>query len=740
MREVGRAVEREGTDGTAVGPRADRIAVAILAVAISIFFLDVILGTGTFYYRDLVYGGYPTRAMLRETIVAGEFPHWNRWIGAGQPMAANPAYQVFYPPVALILLPNLTYGFNLYLLLHIYIAALGTYALLRSMDAGPAASAVAAFSFALSAVVAVHDLIPVLTTLVWLPWTCLFARRFLRDGRQRDFALAALFFGIQVLLGEATVVLQTGMILGFYALMRPRKLRSVGIVGLLCVAAVLLAMVQVLPAADLARDSVRARGFPFDRVVSWSMPFARLGELVNPNFLGHQMLNGRAVYWGSELYGVRGLPFVRSIYPGILMSILAIAGVIAGVRGRRLVMVLFGLAVVLAIGVHTPLWRWLYDIGLARSVRYPEKFILMGLFAVIVFGARVLDRILDGDERTSRVARRTCATVAVILGTIALFSLTALYAPLFIRMWNPSSRMFAEMLPASRSAWLLAAGRALLLFILLRNLGRVRRTLGLALLGTLVLLDLGQMVPELAPRMPREYFDETPRIGAEFKRDYRDCRLLHVAAWEPGGAYRTQQPDQYWIARNALFPMMPASWGIATVLEPELDNTYLLPTADFIEAVSKLARSDPAWLEKTAAVANACAAAIFEDPARAYAAQDRTRVQPVHLVRLPPSPRYFLTPGHAGSVRHGAETPNTARISAESTKPAFLFMSVTPHKYWRITIDGKEVQPTIANIGFQRVPVPAGKHVVEMRYRNPLFAIGGVVSLLTLLALLWRMR
>ena len=671
--------------------------------------------------------------MLRETILSGEFPYWNRWIGAGQPMTANPAHQLFYPPTWLILLPDLTYGFNLYLLLHIYAAAFGMYALLRSMGAGPPASAAAGLSFALGAILAVHDLVPVLATLTWLPWTFLYTRRYLRDGARRDFARAALFLGIQVLLGELAVVLQTGTILGFYALLRPRRARAVGAVALLCLVAALLAMVQVLPAADLARDSVRARGFAFERVVSWSMPAARLAELFNPNFLGHQMLNGRAVYWGAGLYGERGLPFVRSVYPGVLMAVLALAGAIAGVRGRRLTGILVALSVLLALGAHTPLWRWLYDLGLARSIRYPEKFILMALFALVVFGARVLDGVLAGDERTIRVARRTAAAVAIVLGAIALFALTALYAPLFIRLWNPSSRMFAEMLPASRSGWLLAAGRAALLFILLRNLERVRRPLWLALLGLLALLDLGLLVPELAPRMPREYFAEPPRIAKELRG--RDCRLFHIAAWQPPGAFASQQPHLYWLHRNAMYPLMPASHGIATAVEPDLDRTSLLPTAAFVEAVWKMSRTDPRWLEKVAPVANVCAVAVFEDPKVAYAQRD---VQPVRLMHLPPSPRYFFPQG--GTVRNVRETPNTARVEVETPANAFLFMSVTPHKYWRVTIDGRAVQPVVANIGFQGVHVPAGRHVVQMRYRNPLFAIGGAISLVTLSLLLWRTR
>lgn len=36
--------------------------------------------------------------------------------------------------------------------------------------------------------------------------------------------------------------------------------------------------------------------------------------------------------------------------------------------------------------------------------------------------------------------------------------------------------------------------------------------------------------------------------------------------------------------------------------------------------------------------------------------------------------------------------------------------------------------------------VPAGRHVVKMRYRNPLIAIGGAITLATLLALLFAAR
>ena len=64
-------------------------------------------------------------------------------------------------------------------------------------------------------------------------------------------------------------------------------------------------------------------------------------------------------------------------------------------------------------------------------------------------------------------------------------------------------------------------------------------------------------------------------------------------------------------------------------------------------------------------------------------------------------------------------------------------MSVTPHKYWRIAIDGRAVPAIVTNIGFQGVPVPQGRHTVMMRYRNPLIAVGAAISAATLLGLLF---
>jgi uncharacterized membrane protein YfhO len=63
-------------------------------------------------------------------------------------------------------------------------------------------------------------------------------------------------------------------------------------------------------------------------------------------------------------------------------------------------------------------------------------------------------------------------------------------------------------------------------------------------------------------------------------------------------------------------------------------------------------------------------------------------------------------------------------------------MSITPHKYWTVTLDGRRVDPVITNIGYQGLAIPAGRHRIEMRYRNTLAQKGLAISIVTSGALL----
>ena len=708
--------------------RSDLLALAILAALATLLFLDVLAGINSFYVRDVTHYYHPAKKALRNIVLDGEFPYWNPYFSAGQPMAANPEHEVFYPPTWLILLPSFETGFRLLVLLHVYLALFAMYAFLRSLQLGPPAAFFGALSFGLGGLVlSMLNLLPYLFCVAWLPLTCLYTRRFLRDRKLRDFALASIFLGLQVLVGEPTTILQSGLLLGMYAVSR-KSLRAVAMVGLIVIAASLLAAVQVLPTLDHFGDSVRARGLDFSFVSHWSTPFARIGEFVYPHLL-----------YGDDVAQAGQAPFFYSIYAGLLVAVLAVGGFLARARGAWLTLAVLAVSILLALGSNTPLLKLLYDLGVASSTRYPEKFLIIGVFALVVFAARMLDQVLRGDERVRKMA--LAFTVAVTLGAVALLDLTA-------------------------------AARGLLLFLILVSLPRLRRPVWLTAAALFVIVDLGGVVPQLAPRVPDSYFEEPPPTLRHFPAEREPFRIFHRAAWTMGqNVYFRPHPERWWILRNGLFPMTPAEHRLRTVMEIDFDLTALQPTEDFVRSMAEIALVRPnAWEEVAASMSNVWYRGVYREPSEALrlAGGVLRNVEPVEFLPHEHYPRYYFADqivtirdredfvrklskaafskrvafiggpsfvSAQGIVRSWRERANGARIEVESTGRALLVMSVTPHKYWRVTIDGKETPATTVNIGYQGVIVPAGRHVVETRYRNPLIAVGALISLVTLAAL-----
>ncbi len=766
--------------------RHDVLAIVALVLLATIAFGDVIVGSGDFYMRDLTRYYYPAKQVLREIVLHGEFPLWNRYFAAGQPIAANPEHEVFYPLTWLILLPSYDLGYRLHILIHIYIGLLGMYFLLRSMELRPYASFFGAFTWGLGGLYLSYiNLLPILFCVAWLPLTCLFVRRFLLQRNRRDFALAALFLGIQFLVGEPTTIIQTGFLIGVYALYRawysrPRLSKSITRVlwiALISSAGLLIGSAQVLPGIDHVHDSARSRPFGFDLVSAWSMPWAKYAELLYPNILGHLSVKHVTWYWAGGLYPGMGSPFLFSIYCGLLMIALVIGGALARPRGGRLVLLIALVSSILALGSHTPLLKWCYDAGIATSVRYPEKFALMGMFAVIIFSAQMLQRMLDGDETVREGALGFTLAVLLVATFVAVTTFTPNYARAMTKIWSITTGPAGNTTIAiSKNDWWFAVMRGVAVALLLLSVRTRRRTTWLAIAALVVIADVLPVGEEINPRMPRRFFDPPPAASL-LPKNHSDYRLFHEVDWygqeETARKFFSVGSGVYWVVRNGLFPMTPSGVGIRTVLERDYDKTALLPTIDLTDSVWDVKRSGRSdWYVPFMAMSNAWYRAVYRD----YDKESRrikgdwTKSLPVTFLPAPHYPRYYFAdqivtikdrsdfvkklsansyservafvqrPAFVpagGVVRSVRETANSATLDVESFGEAFLVMSVTPHKYWGITIDGRPVPAIVTNIGYQGITVTPGRHRVVMRYSNPLVKVGGAISIATLLVLLF---
>jgi hypothetical protein len=765
--------------------RHDLLAVTLLVILPTILFWDVLTGVNGLYLRDLSRYHYPMKQILREVVRGGEFPYWNRYFSGGQPLAANPQHEVFYPPNWLIFLPSYDLGFRLHVLLHIYVALLGMYALLRSMELRAEPAVFGAIAFGLGGIVlSLVNLLPIFFCAVWIPLTCLFVRRFLLQPNPRDFALSSLVFGLQCLTGEPTTLLQTGFIIGLYALYRgwhqPSRalsmLRNAAWIAAISIGALLVGAVQIIPARDLMRDSIRAEGFNFDLVAAWSMPPAKIAELVFPNLLGHASINGLPWYWAARLYPSLGIPFLLNIYCGLAVVAFVVAGVVRRVRGSGLFAILFSISVLIALGAYTPFLGILYRAGIASSLRYPEKFILMGVFAAIVFSARVLDRALAGDARIIEIATAFTLATGIVASVICLLGYTPYSVDGFLAAFGlePSGGAML-MISQAWSDWRAAAARALALLILLLTMHRTRRAVWATAALLFVCGDLALVVYELNPRITNQFFTQRPPLADALPANRAAYRLYHQADWETGTEtghkFFRSGLQSYWVARNGLFPAINVAYGVSSVMERDYDKTALRPTTEFGRAVRDISRAGrPDWWLPLMAMSNAWYRAGYNDfeEEERNAEGDFTRLAPVALIEGEHQPRYYFadqimtiagsrdfvsrmttetysrnvalanTPAFIpvrGTVDRVEEHANDATIDVTAPGRGFLVMSVTPHKYWRIAIDGMRASPVVTNVAYQGVVVPAGRHRITMKYRNTLIPICGAISIITILSL-----
>lgn len=774
--------------------RHDAIAIAILGLLATILFFDVLSGTHNFYIRDLTRYYYPTKQVIRDIVLNGEFPYWNRNFGAGQPIAANPEHEVFYPLTWLIFLPSYDFGYRLHILVHVYIGLFGMYALLRSMAVRAPAAFFGAVSFGLGGLYLSYiNLLPILFCAAWLPLTCLFVRRFLLAPRLRDFALASLFLGMQFLVGEPTTVMQTGFLIGMYALYRgwyaardygfswkyaiPEMLSRVVFIALISICAFAVGAAQMIAAIDHVGDSARSRSFDFGLVSAWSFPWAKFAEPIYPNFLGYMAVDRITWYWGGGLYPGMGSPFIFSIYSGLLVTALTVAAFFVRPRGGRFVLIVSAFSLVIALGGHTPFLKLLYEAGIATSIRYPEKFVMIAVFAIILLASQMLDRMLDNDDAIRQAALGFVAATTLVAAIIALSGLTPYYGETFSWIWGLKQSASAKIIALSHRAWVVALARGVVLFALLWVFPRLRRPLWLVLVAAFVIADLAPLSWELNPRMPSRFFTQAPPVMRVFPADRKPFRIFHEADWygqeDQAKKYFSTGSSVYWVVRNGVFPMTPVAHDLSMVIERDYDKTALLPTLDFIDSVWDVKRSGRAdWWAPMMAMSNAWYRGVYKsfDQEKKRVGGHMEKAEPIQFIETAHQPRYYFAdqlltiadrrdfvrqlsngsfsnnvafvsapafvPGR-GVVHSWRETANTATLDVESLgSKGFLVMSVTPHKYWRITLDGQPVDSVVTNIGFQGIPVPPGRHRVTMTYRNPLAAGGAKVSIAAAVLLL----
>ncbi|HVT01981.1 MAG TPA: YfhO family protein [Thermoanaerobaculia bacterium] len=736
----------------------DLPALLIIFVVVTLAFFDVLFMGRGFYLRDLTSVYFPMKSLVRDALLSGELPYWNRAYGAGQPMAANPEYEIFYPPQLLILIGPVDFGFRLHILFHLYLAGATMYLLLRSLSATRAASIFGALSFVFGGLIlSTISLLPLLFPMAWMPLLIWCSRRAFHAPSAPTIAAASMTLGMIGLVGEPVSFLISLLLLfgvGTYYLVKVRGAGwkgSLATTGIVVAAALAIASVQIVPAWGHLKDSVRSRGITDQTGTFWSLPLARPLELFFPNLFGANDPQ-HSVFQMSRIYPVEGVPYFYSIYPGLVVILLFAAAVSLRKKGSTLCLLATSISLLLAFGAHTPLWSMKRVIPVLSSLRYSEKFVMVPALIIPILAAMAWSAILGGDEALRKRGLVLACAFSLVSGSIFLATL---------RLPDGKGADFLR-------AGFLAAGLVLVLLIV-----PSRPRVATGLMTILLLADLLSLSRSITPTFPRGFFNEMPPLAREIRSDR--YRIFHEAAWFEktplGRPYLLDPVGRHWMWRNGVFPITGNGWGVQSVLDQDIDQTLLLNSTDFLNTAIALRRqNDESGLEKLLSMSNVKWRAYyrpFEMVARESGGSIEDSVPVVFRPRGTNERYYFAdrivtsrnpeemvaalqvgtarsafadlparTPA-SGIVRKITERPNSAEVLVDvSPGTGFLVASVTAHRYWSAAIDGTPVQIHTTNMAYQGLAVSQGRHRITFRYRNPLIDICGVISGLSVLLVL----
>lgn len=272
---------------------------------------------------------YPYLAYVHEELRHFRLPLWLPYAFSGFPIIADPEGQIFYPPNWLMLL---VYAFaplpfrlvEIQIVAHLFLAGLFMFYLARDFTCDTVSALFGGILFMSSGAMIAHTShLAVINANAWYPLVFLLARRGLLENRLFWTLGAGFFFGIENLTGHFQHSVFLGLLLflyfGYEACAGPARSqlwpRWIYHLALIAIVGAGLAMIQILPTAELSPLSIRTKVTQWDAAQGNDPGY--LWTLFLPNYLG----------------GINGVPYLRKLEPSFNYIFLAIPGCVLALVG-----------------------------------------------------------------------------------------------------------------------------------------------------------------------------------------------------------------------------------------------------------------------------------------------------------------------------------------------------------------------------------------------------------------------
>jgi hypothetical protein len=374
-------------------------ALTVLFILILFMFTDIIFSAGSMIISspqtDISNQFIFWRDFGFSELKKGNLALWNPHLFSGAPYLGGFQSALLYPLNFPYLLFPLGIAINLDIMLHLLLLGFFMYLWVVHRGIHPLAALLTGILIMFCGPHFLHIYAGHLSNLcamTWVPLIFLAVDGILKKPSLGWSLLGAFAFCMQILAGHPQYVYYTCLAALIYVAtslpILSQKSAVISIFTLLAVFAsgIALSAAQLLTGMDAARESVRSGGVSFSFAAMFSFPPENFLTLIAPYFFGdfnHSQYWGRAYLWEMNLFfGLNGL-------------ILAIYGLIkCGRTARHLAATILAL-LILALGVHTPLFGILFDyLPGFDKFRGTSKFIFFAVLFLIILSGMGLDALL----------------------------------------------------------------------------------------------------------------------------------------------------------------------------------------------------------------------------------------------------------------------------------------------------------------------------------------------------------
>jgi hypothetical protein len=599
---------------------------------------------------------------------------------------------------------------------------------------------------------------------IWLPLIITFLHLSVtREKPLKYAATAGMFWGMQILAGAPQDAFYTFIASCLFLLFHIKPFQKDGwevlrpalSISLLFLFGAGLASLQLFPAFELINESVRAAIDDYQMVTLGSYPPKGLIRILMPHFFGDYT---QASFW------VDNVPWSiseQNLYLGILPIFLILFTPFRRAESRRLIFFAVSLALLallLAMGKHTPLYKVVYLLPGFDRFRSPFRIIVLWVFAVGLLSGKGIDHFSDL-MKTGKGGLRLVILSCLVIISIAIALWLHMVPTMTLKIFSPfileeaiSSKMglAAQAITGELYRFALISSASIFLILLIAK-GTVKVRQGVILLSIFTMMDLAWINGRAVQNADQTYQWISEIRGGLDAKLVGDRSLYRVGSfrftlgpnlemylgYQSVGGFTALFLDRYYRYINAYAGgHLPEGWQ--TFFYGREKNALLMDLLNVKYEIShegKRVFLRKSSLPRAFTVSGATLLREDEildrlttrrfDPTKAVLLEERNARHTF------PKERKKHVKG-LGKAEILSYRPDHIHLSVESPDTAFLFLSEIHYPGWKAFVDENPQPIYRGNYLFRVIDLPEGRHSVRFVFDPFSVKAGIAVTVFTL--------